>query len=79
MTNICTLAFSLKDAVSFYTIFQQVCAASKKKSLSGLDNVTSEGSLAFDTLEAAVHTIGSLGRCSCSYLSFLMEVTKRAW
>ena len=41
--------------------FQQVCAASKKKSLSGLDNVTREGSLAFDTLEAAVHTIGSLG------------------
>lgn len=61
MTNICTLAFSLKDAVSFYTIFQQVCAASKKKSLSGLDNVTSEGSLAFDTLEAAVHIVGSLG------------------
>ena len=42
MTNICTLAFSLKDAVSFYTIFQQVCAASKKKSLSGPDNVTSD-------------------------------------
>ena len=61
MTNICILAFSLKDAVSFYTIFQQVCAALKKKSLSGLDNVTSEGSLAFDTLEAAVHIVGSLG------------------
>ena len=61
MTNICRLAFSLKDAVSFYIIFQQMRAASKKKSLSGLDSVTSEGSLAFATLEAAVHTIGSLG------------------
>ena len=61
ITNICRLAFSLKDTVSFYTIFQQVCATSKKKSLSGLDSVTSEGSLAFDTLEAAVHIIGSLG------------------
>ena len=51
MTSICRLAFSLKHAVPFNTIFQQVCATSKNKSLSGLDSVTSEGSLAFDTLE----------------------------
>ena len=61
MISICSLAFSLNYAVSFYTIFQWMCVASKKKSLSRLDSVTSEGSLAFDTLEAAVHTIGSLG------------------
>ena len=59
ITNICRFAFSLKDTVSFYSIFQQVYAASKKESLPGLDSVTSEGS--FDTLEAAVLTIGSLG------------------
>ena len=56
-----------------------MCIASKKKTLPGLDSMTSEGSLAFDTLEAAVHTIGSLGLCNRSNLSFVMKVTKRAW
>ena len=56
-----------------------MCIASKKKTLPGLDSMTSEGSLAFDTLEAAIHTIGSLGLCNCSNLSFVMKVTKRAW
>ena len=42
-----------------------------------MDSVTSEGS--FDTLEAAILTIGSLGQRDCSNLSFVMKVTKRAW
>ena len=33
MPNICALAFSLKDAVLFYTIFQQVCRNEKEEPL----------------------------------------------
>ncbi|CAH3107506.1 unnamed protein product, partial [Porites lobata] len=39
----------------------KICAASQKKSLAGLDNVTSEGASAFDTLERVVETMTSLG------------------
>jgi len=38
----------------------QICAASEKKSLAGLDNVTSKGASAFDTLEKVVETMTSL-------------------
>ncbi|CAH3177369.1 unnamed protein product [Porites lobata] len=39
----------------------KICAASQKKSPAGLDNVTSEGASAFDTLEKVVETMTSLG------------------
>ena len=40
---------------------------SNKKSLAGLDNTTTEGSAAFDTLEEIVNTMGSLGNLINSY------------
>jgi len=43
-------------------LFQKVCAASQKKCLSGLDSMASEGSSAFDSIEDAVRTVGSLGK-----------------
>ncbi|XP_078349911.1 uncharacterized protein LOC144634762 isoform X2 [Oculina patagonica] len=39
----------------------KICAASQKKSLAGLDNVTSEGASAFENLEEIVQKMASLG------------------
>ncbi|XP_064653010.1 uncharacterized protein LOC135503381 [Lineus longissimus] len=41
----------------------QVCAASQKKSLAGLDNIAAEGSQAFDSL---IHVVEQLGECGYS-------------
>lgn len=43
----------------------QICAASQKKSLAGLDNVTSEGASAFENLEEIVQKMASLGKYNC--------------
>ena len=74
-TNICRLAFSL--LYRSIQSFNRCVAHRKKEEPLSLDIVTSEGSLAFDTLETAVHTIGSLGECNFSNLSFVLKLTKR--
>ena len=45
----------------FFMISFQACPASKKKSLSGLDNVATEGSLAFDALQNILEILGQKG------------------
>ena len=42
--------------------YLQVCAASQKKSLAGLDNIAAEGSFAFDSLINVVDMLGECGR-----------------
>ena len=43
--------------------------ASQKKSLAGLDNIATEGSQAFDTLEDVVNRLGKLGPYMETWLS----------
>ncbi|XP_064621124.1 uncharacterized protein LOC135484023 [Lineus longissimus] len=45
---------------SLFSIIQ-VCAASQKKSLAGLDNIAAEGSQAFDTLLKVLEVLGDCG------------------
>ncbi|XP_064637531.1 uncharacterized protein LOC135493845 [Lineus longissimus] len=55
--------FSSLKRSSLFSIIQ-VCAASQKKSLAGLDNVVSEGTDAFETLHETINTLGECGHSS---------------
>ena len=49
-------------AVDFFFFFQKVCAASKKKSLIGLDSIQTDGVCAFATLVETAERLCSLGK-----------------
>ncbi|KAK3739696.1 hypothetical protein QZH41_009167, partial [Actinostola sp. cb2023] len=61
---------------TLFTILK-VCAASQKKCLSGLDSMASEGSSAFDSIEDAVRTAGSLG-VSLSWIDNIVQRMRAA-
>ncbi|CAH3019314.1 unnamed protein product [Porites evermanni] len=54
----------------------QICAASQKKSLAGLDNIAAEGSQAFDTLEDVVNRLGKLGKLSSAWVQGVKDRLK---
>lgn len=41
-----------------------MCAAAKKKSLSGLDNIAAEGSEGFDAMDGLMGLLGECGKFS---------------
>ena len=45
-------------------ILSQVCAAAKKKSLSGLDNIAAKGSEGFDVMDGLIGLLGECGEFS---------------
>ena len=47
--------------VDFFFFFQKVCAASKKKSLQGLESVQTDGVCAFATLVETAERLCSFG------------------
>ena len=52
----------------YNVIILQICAASQKKSLAGLDNIATEGSQAFDTVEDVVNRLRKVGKLSLIYV-----------